>query len=243
MSFQLSDAHTDALSRLHREVGGPLLSIDTSTSDASVAMLGWPGQDLVSFLTFEKGSVPSQALAQSLYEAMDRSGMSADALKGIAVGLGPGSFTGLRVGLATAKGMALGAGMPLYGYSSLALWAASARASKVAVVLDARQKEIYCGLYRCNDNVCEPEIEDGTRTPDAFKSMLPNDDIVFVGDARSVYDGDICGWDESVRPNAAFGLLMLADKIRAGSGDDLRLLNPEYHRITEAERQARLRRQ
>ena len=243
MSFPLSDAHMDALSQLSQDVGGPLLSIDTSTPDSSVAMLGWPGQDLVSFLEFEKGAVPSQALAQSLHDAMNRSKVEAKAIKGIAVGLGPGSFTGLRVGLATAKGLALGVGMPLYGFSSLALWAISAQASQVAVVLDARQKEVYSALYDCREGSCEPVIHDGTRTPSEFKEALPAGDIAFVGDGRAVYGDDDSSWNESVLPNAALGFLLVADKMKRGEGDDLRLLNPEYHRITEAERQARLRRQ
>ena len=243
MSVQLSDAHMDALSQLSKDIGGPSLSIDTSTSDSSVAMLGWPGQDPVSFLEFEKGSVPSQALAQSLHDAMSRSNVGAGDIQAIAVGLGPGSFTGLRVGLATAKGLALGVGMPLYGFSSLALWAVSAQAPKVAVVLDARQKEIYSALYDCGVGGCEAVIQDGTRTPADFKESLPAGEIVFVGDGRAVYGDDETSWNEGILPNAALGLLMVADKIRNGEGDDLRLLNPEYHRITEAERQARLRRQ
>ena len=243
MSFQLLDAHLGALAQLSKAVDGPLLSIDTSTSDSSVAMLGWPGQDLLSFVEFESGAVPSQALAQSLHDAMSRSGISATAIKGIAVGLGPGSFTGLRVGLATAKGLALGAGMPLYGFSSLALWAMSAQASKVAVVLDARQKEIYSALYDCHNGRCEALIDDGTRTPEDFRQELPGDDIIFVGDGRAVYGDEESQWNEGIVPNAALGLLIVAEKVRAGEGDDLRLLNPEYHRITETERQARLRRQ
>ena len=243
MAFQLSDADADALAQLSKDAGGPLLSIDTSTSDASVAMLGWPGQDWLSFLEFETGAVPSQALAQSLHDAMSRSGVSAPDIKGIAVGLGPGSFTGLRVGLATAKGLALGAGMPLYGFSSLALWAISAQSSQVAVVLDARQKEIYSALYDCRDGGCRSLIQDGTRTPSDFRAELPAEEIVFVGDGRAVYGDEDCQWDDQVLPNAALGLVLVADKIRRSEGDDLRLLNPEYHRITEAERQARLRRQ
>ena len=243
MSFQITDAQMDALAQLLKDAGGPLLSIDTSTSDASVAMLGWPGQDLVSCVEFEAGSVPSQALAQNLYDAMARSGISAQDIKGIAVGLGPGSFTGLRVGLATAKGLALGVGMPLYGFSSLALWAISAQAPQVAVVMDARQKEIYSALYDCSAGRCQALIEDGTRTPEDFGKTLPGNETLFVGDGRSVYGDDESTWNDAVRPNAALGLLLVADKIKEGLGDDLRLLNPEYHRITEAERQARLRRQ
>ena len=243
MSFQFSDAQNDALSQLSIDAGGPLLSIDTSTPDASVAMLGWPGQELVSSVEFEAGSVPSQALAQNLHEAMAGAKISARDIKGIAVGLGPGSFTGLRVGLATAKGLALGVGMPLYGFSSLALWAISAQASQVAVVMDARQKEIYSALYDCDGRRCKALVEDGTRSPEDFGKILPDHDILFVGDGRSVYGHDESTWNEAVRPNAALGLLLVAEKIKESQGDDLRLLNPEYHRITEAERQARLRRQ
>ncbi|MBT6434454.1 MAG: tRNA (adenosine(37)-N6)-threonylcarbamoyltransferase complex dimerization subunit type 1 TsaB [Deltaproteobacteria bacterium] len=243
MTDILSSFHRDALANLSQDAGGPLLSIDTSTTTASVCMVGWPGFEPVSHIEFEQGSVPSQALAEEIYQAMTKSGISATQIKAIAVGLGPGSFTGLRVGLATAKGLSLGAGMPLYGFSSLALWAASSGKEQAAVVLDARQKEIYSALYTCSEAaVCDAVIEDGTRTPAEFKALMPETNAVLVGDGKEVF-GEDNGWMDSVLPDAAFGLLMLADKIRAGNGDDLRLLNPNYHRITEAERQARLRRQ
>ena len=244
MTDMLSSSYRDALTALSQDAGGPLLSIDTSTSSASVCMVGWPGLDPVSHIEFEQGSVPSQALADGIYQAMTQSGVSATQIKGIAVGLGPGSFTGLRVGLATAKGLSLGAGMPLYGFSSLALWAASTGKAQAAVVLDARQNEVYCALYSCaKDATCDALIQDGTRTPEDFKEQLSGRDTVLVGDGKTVFGDYENIWMDSVLPDAAFGLLMVAEKIRAGVGDDLRLLNPNYHRITEAERQARLRRQ
>lgn len=244
MTDILSSSHREALTALSQDAGGPLLSIDTSTTRASVCMVGWPGLDPVSHIDFEKGSVPSQALAEEVYQSMARSGVSATEIKAIAVGLGPGSFTGLRVGLATAKGLALGAGMPLYGFSSLALWAASTGQEQAAVVLDARQNEVYSALYSCTQEAnYAAVIEDGTRTPEEFKALLAGREVVLAGDGKAVFGETHYPWMDSVLPDAAFGLLMLADKIRAGAGDDLRLLNPNYHRITEAERQARLRRQ
>lgn len=244
MTDILSSLHRDALAALSQDAGGPLLSIDTSSSSPSVCMVGWPGLDPVSHIYFEEGSVPSQALADKIAQAMTESAVSATQIRAIAVGLGPGSFTGLRVGLATAKGLSLGAGMPLYGFSSLALWAASTGQRQAAVVLDARQKEVYSALYTfTEDATCDAVIEDGTRTPEDFKEQLSGRDFVLVGDGKAVFGDHENLWLDSVLPDAAFGLLMVADKIRAGVGDDLRLLNPNYHRITEAERQARLRRQ
>ena len=120
----------------------------------------------------------------------------------------------------------------------------SAGKSAVAVVLDARQNEIYSALYDCaDDGTHRALIEDGTRKPDEFRSQLPAENLVLVGDGSSVFglEGDC--WLDSVSPDAAMGLLMVADRMRSGESDDLRLLNPAYHRITEAERQARLRRQ
>lgn len=244
MAAILSSTHVEALDALSAKAGGPLLSIDTSTTHTSVCLLGWPNLEPLSYIDFEAGSVPSQALAQGLHEAMVKSNLGASQIKGIAIGLGPGSFTGLRVGLATVKGLALGAGMPLYGFSSLALWALSAGKPNVAVALDARQNEIYSALYACSDNgTCRALIQDGTRTPEEFRKELPASDWVIVGDGQQVFSTDGGPWLESVLPDAALGLLMVADKISDGLGDDLRLLNPDYHRITEAERQARLRHQ
>jgi tRNA threonylcarbamoyladenosine biosynthesis protein TsaB len=244
MTDMLSSLHRDSLIALSQDAGGPLLSIDTSTSSASVCMVGWPGFEPVWHIEFEEGSVPSQALAEKIAQAMTLSGVSAAQIKAIAVGLGPGSFTGLRVGLATAKGLSLGAGMPLYGFSSLALWAASTGKAQAAAVLDARQKEVYSALYTfTKDATCDAVIQDGTRTPEDFKEQLSGREVVLVGDGKAVFGDNENLWMDSVLPDAAFGLLMVAEKIRAGVGDDLRLLNPNYHRITEAERQARLRRQ
>ena len=126
----------------------------------------------------------------------------------------------------------------------MALWAASTGQEQAAVVLDARQNEVYSALYSCAEEAnYAAVIEDGTRTPEEFKALLADREVVLAGDGKAAFGETHHSWMDSVLPDAAFGLLMLADKIRAGAGDDLRLLNPNYHRITEAERQARLRRQ
>jgi tRNA threonylcarbamoyladenosine biosynthesis protein TsaB len=118
-----------------------ILGIDTSTRTTSVALAGR-----------ERASTRdghSDVLVQ--IDALCREvGIAPAQLDAIAIGAGPGSFTGLRIGMATAKGIAFAAGRPLWAVSSLAALAWHARAADaeaIVAVLDARRGEIYAGCY------------------------------------------------------------------------------------------------
>jgi tRNA threonylcarbamoyladenosine biosynthesis protein TsaB len=153
---------------LSESVGGPLLALDTSTTQASVACVGWKKghvhEEHISAL-----ALPSEKLASLLAQWTETYACPLKNLKGIAVGLGPGSFTGLRVGLALAKGIAHAHAIPLVGVSSFAAKAASIGPSEVAVVLDARHGEIFGGLYKVlQDATWQTHIQDAVFAPDAF---------------------------------------------------------------------------
>jgi tRNA threonylcarbamoyladenosine biosynthesis protein TsaB len=127
-----------------------VLGIDTSTLTASVAL----ARDGV---VVAANDVETRAHGDVLLTAIDAlvraAGLAPADLGAVAVGAGPGSFTGLRIGMATAKGIAFAAGVPLYVVSSLAALAQDAGASAegdplLVPVLDARRGEVYAGFYR-----------------------------------------------------------------------------------------------
>ena len=135
-----------------------VLALDTSTdmlacavgrvgADGSVAVLA--ARD---HLCRRRANVELVATAQ---EALAEAGLSMGELDAVLVGRGPGSFTGVRIGVATAKGLACGAGLPLYGASALDAMAWSAHAAGVrgllAVAGDAMRGEVYPGIYELDE--------------------------------------------------------------------------------------------
>ncbi len=152
-----------------------ILALDTSTPRCALA-LGWVHADADELLVHEATEAPgrqaSAELADRLRALMDRAGQRPDALTAVACGVGPGMFTGVRVAIATAKGIALGLGVPALAVSTLASVAASATSPSIdrLALVDARRAEVYAGHYRvCGGRVdpvrpdrCAP-IEDVLR--------------------------------------------------------------------------------
>ena len=98
------------------------------------------------------------SLTKAVDELLAAAGLGLEGLSGIALGLGPGSFTGLRIGVAYAKGLALASGLPIVGVPSLDAMAACAIANlearvgaTICPILDARRGEVYSALYRVTD--------------------------------------------------------------------------------------------
>jgi len=123
-----------------------LLAVETATAAPSVAL--WRGDTLLG----ERAADPSRATAEALLPALDAllagAGLALAAVEGFAVSIGPGSFTGLRIGVATVKGLAFGTGRRAAPVSTLAALAAHARGpGPVAAVLDARRGEVYAAGF------------------------------------------------------------------------------------------------
>lgn len=122
-----------------------VLGLDTSTTTASIAVLD--GDRVLATATRNTHRRTSDVLV-AVDEACRAAGVTAHELDAIAVGAGPGSFTGLRIGMATAKGIAFATGRPLWAVSSLAALALEAPEDGVIVaVLDARKGEIFAGTF------------------------------------------------------------------------------------------------
>jgi tRNA threonylcarbamoyladenosine biosynthesis protein TsaB len=127
-----------------------LLGIDTSTSAASACVLRADGEWFEVAPPPERlGRPPAHAteLMPAVAEVMSRAGVGWADLDAIAVGVGPGMFTGLRIGLATARGLAGASGLPLRPVSSLAALAAGIEGQLRLPLIDARRGEVFGALY------------------------------------------------------------------------------------------------
>jgi tRNA threonylcarbamoyladenosine biosynthesis protein TsaB len=152
------------------------LCLDTSTPTARVALLGGDGAELfASQATAERHSGHVMALCAA---ALKAGGLAPAELAGIACGGGPGSFTGLRVGLAAAKGLALPTGVPLFVVSSLEALALDLLAGRgdgtVAVpCLDAGKGEVYAAGYVADEARLVRELAPSVRlAPVQLKAWL-----------------------------------------------------------------------
>lgn len=134
-----------------------LLAIDTSTSAITVAL--HDGSDLRAQRSLTDARKHTERLAPLVQEALDAAGATAAELTDIAVGTGPGPFTGLRVGLVTARTLGFTLGIPVHGVSSLDALAHQAIglvSGNLLVATDARRKEVYWAVYAVRSGRAEP---------------------------------------------------------------------------------------
>ncbi|HTM22901.1 MAG TPA: tRNA (adenosine(37)-N6)-threonylcarbamoyltransferase complex dimerization subunit type 1 TsaB, partial [Kofleriaceae bacterium] len=142
-----------------------VLAVDTSTMTTSVAVLDGPhpAAHAADVHVRAAGRSVARPASDNLLPLIERAladaGLAAAAVDAYAVGAGPGSFTGLRIGMATIKGLAFAAGKPVWAVSSLealALDAGAADGTLVAAVVDARRGEVFAGWFRRRADLLEP---------------------------------------------------------------------------------------
>lgn len=158
-----------------------LLAIESSGRSPSVALLR--GDELVA----EEQGMPGRTGAESLLPCVDavlaQAGVALDSVGAFAVSIGPGSFTGLRVGVATVKGLAFGTGHPVAPVPTLGALARAAAGDcgarpgdAVVALLDARRGEVYAAGWRLEDEkgeVAAMEPAEGVYTPEELAPLLP----------------------------------------------------------------------
>lgn len=164
----------------------------------------------------------------------------------VAVSAGPGSFTGLRVGMATAKGLCFGWDLPIVPVPTLHALASRIRTGEAVVcpVLDARKKEVYAAIFRWEGGRCLRVTPDAAVSPEALPDWFPGETVLFCGDGTVPY-GELLRARMGVRarfpargggfPRASAVGFLAEHLIRSEGTIELRTVVPAYLRLSEAE--------
>jgi len=166
-----------------------ILGIDTSTKFLSVGV--YDGAKVYSY-NLEVGRRLSSLLAKTLKRILDSLGWQASDIDYFACGLGPGSFTGMRVGVATIKGLAWSLHKPIIGISTLDILARNIKAvdAKVVPMVDAKRNLIYCSVYKTEGSIQKRITPYLLLTKAQFLKKMSARSIIF-GDALPLYKEDI----------------------------------------------------
>ncbi len=223
-----------------------ILGIDSSAKSASVAVTE-NGKILSSFY-INTGLTHSQTLMPMLDNALKCASLTLDDIDAVAVNKGPGSFTGIRIGVAAAKGIADTKNIKTIGISTLESMAYNLVAFDcIAVaVMDARCAQVYTALFRIKDSVVERLTDDLAIPISELKEMLLsyNEEIILVGDGADIcYNSlytEIAGIkiaSESYKYQNATGVCFAAENKEKELYINSDKLVPEYLRLPQAERE------
>jgi len=222
-----------------------VLGIETATSVGSVAIIS-EGK-LIGEFTVNLGLIHSETLLPLIDQLLKMVRIKFSQVDGLAVSTGPGSFTGLRVGISTVKGLALAGRKPVVGISTLDALAYNFSwfEGLICPMLDAKKKEVYTAGYRWNLssfqlNRVTPYL---AVSPEKFIENI-KEKVVFGGEGSQIYE---CLIKERLGKNAYFASPPLkypraatiawlgCEEIKRGKVVDIHKLNPIYIRPSEAE--------
>jgi tRNA threonylcarbamoyladenosine biosynthesis protein TsaB len=213
-----------------------LLAIETATENCSVALLTKGGLIARSELAPRRHA---ELLLPMCEEVLAEAGLARTALDALAVGRGPGAFTGVRLAVSAAQGIALALGIPVVPVSSLAALARQApeNGADVLAVIDARMGEVYAGLFRRNDGRIEAIGEetvgpaDALRVPDASPLNVIGSGWTSYRSAIEIALRSPPRWAEGERyPEAADVAWLAAPLAAAGQGVAADRVLPVYLR-------------
>ncbi len=224
-----------------------ILAFETSAKAVSVALL--EEGKLLAESYQNTGLTHSQTLMVMAQDLLQQCGLTPAQLDAIAVAGGPGSFTGVRIGVAAAKGLAWGAEKPLVGVSTLEAMAEhlAVYSGYVCPVMDARREQVYNALFRAEEGVLTRLEEDRAISLEELSAQLQNlqGPIFLVGDGSSLtYNTLRQAVPTLVLPpehrlhQRAVGVALAAQKQLAAGGSFCGgAMTPNYLRVSQAERE------
>jgi len=213
-----------------------VLAVETSTLSGGAALLD--GEWVVGEYVLDVRVTHSERLLTAIDQLLTDAGWSARDLEGLAVAVGPGSFTGLRVGLSTVKGLALALSIPVAAVPTLDAMAATLpfAALPVCPVLDARKREVYASLYRWDGLAMRREWDYLAIAPDDLARRL-DEPVIVLGDGADAIDSPFARRVRPPRRGPAPAVVGALGQARLALGDTVPVaeLAPIYLRPSEAE--------
>ena len=218
-----------------------LLAFETSAKAGSVALC--ENGVLLGESYQNTGLTHSQTLLCMAESLLAQCGKTPQQVEAVAVAAGPGSFTGVRIGVAAAKGFAWGGRIPCYGTSTLESMALNLGIYEgtVCAVMDARRNQVYNALFKAEKGVLTRICEDRAISIEELKAQLPETPVFLVGDGSKLCKQHI---PEAILPpehrqhQRAAGVALAAEAMIArGESGDANALAPNYLRLSQAERE------
>jgi tRNA threonylcarbamoyladenosine biosynthesis protein TsaB len=221
-----------------------ILAVDTATKSCSVAIIDT--ESIISEYTVNHQDTHSKFLMGMIRDILNIGHLSVEDIDGFAVTIGPGSFTGLRIGLSVVKGLALATSKPVVGVSSLEVLASQVSGSDklICPMMDARRNEVYAARYRFKDLKIEIEKSPMAVSPDKAIQNI-NEPCILIGDGATLYQdliknalGQMAVFtnftQHFIRASTVGHIAM--QRFNSNDTDDVSFIEPLYIRQSDAEK-------
>lgn len=220
-----------------------ILALDTATQSCSAAVTD--EGSLSAELTLVKRQTHSKHLMELIHSVLVIAGFGVADLDGLAVTIGPGSFTGLRIGISTIKGLAHALDKPAVGISSLEAlaWQCTKTPYLICPLLDARKGEVYGATYHFDQDRLIQKSGERAMSPEAVSGDI-DEPCVFIGSGAQLYRQSIAAAlgslahfvpeDQNIIRASSVAFLSMA-RFEANDADESASLVPHYIRKSDAE--------
>jgi len=221
-----------------------ILAVDTTSSTGSTALL--KGKKLLSEIDIDSPITHSERLLPTIQFILRTNKLKIKDIDAFAVAVGPGSFTGIRIGLSMIKSFSFASGKPVVPISTLEAFAFKLirdRNRLLCPVLDAKKGEIYAALFKSEGDKLLEIVPQGVYVPDRFLSSLPSHRVItFIGSGVDVYRDRILKYFKDEAKFSKHSLFIASEvgslgyeQLIKNKGKDFREIKPLYFRKSQAE--------
>ena len=215
-----------------------ILLLETATDSCSVALA--KGEEIIAEKYINQPKAHASLLARYICDILEENNLKMDDCSGVAVSKGPGSYTGLRVGVSCAKGLCYGAGKPLISVCTLATIARMALDNKlysgqgefiIVPMIDARRMEVYTANFNSKGEQITP-VEAKILDENSYAAELAAGPVLFTGNGAEKFK-DLVGGNPNAyfapqEPHACGMRIIAADKLQKGEFEDNAYFEPFY---------------